>query len=99
MPRVTPPPGGGYCVLTPEVQRLSAEIKTEARAARAKRRLPPCGCTLHTRCTEAHQLRAVHQEAWEAHDTTAITAARQQYSAHLRRAGVTPGQARWEEER
>ena len=71
--------------------------KTKPRATR-RRKVQPCGCTLHTRCAEAQRLRTAHQEAWEAHDTTAITAARQQYGAHLRQAGVTPGQARWEEE-
>ena len=65
---------------------------------RLRRPAPACGCTLHARCAEAHRLRTAHQEAWESHNTPAITAARQQYGGHLRQAGVKPGQAQWEEQ-
>ena len=62
------------------------------------RRQKTCGCTLRHRCPVAHQLRVAHQMAWEAHDTPAITQARQTYGAHLRTAGVRPGKAVWEQE-
>ena len=64
-----------------------------------RRTTPACGCTTAgARCAEARRLRTAHQEAWESHDTPAITAARQQYGGHLRQAGVKPGQAQWEEQ-
>ena len=93
MPRRTQPIG--YCVLTPEVLATLAEVKAEGRTAR--KRSQPCGCTTHERCPEAVRLRQAHSAAWVAHDTPAIVEARQAYGAHLRQAGVMPGQAQWEE--
>ena len=69
-----------------------------ARACQAT--APTCGCTTAgVRCAEAYRLRDVFQVAYlESHDPAQVTAARHQYGAHLRQAGVTPGRAQWEEE-
>jgi hypothetical protein len=112
MPRRLKPPNTlGFCVLTPEVQATIVAVKAERRTARlrhppASALVPDCGCTSDgQRCAEAHRLRAAYraQFADAMRDTAPTTShrgmadARAAYGAHLRQAGVQPGQAHWED--
>ena len=80
--------------------KISAEVRAEYRMAR---RAPPaprptCGCTTAgVRCTEAHRLRDDFALAVIEQNTHEQRAMRTLYGQHLRQAGVTPGQAQWEE--
>ena len=74
-------------------RRIATTALAQYNHARAcKPHASACGCTQTARCPDAH---ALHRLWWErGADDSAFVA----YRTHLRQAGVTPGQARWEEE-
>ena len=78
---------------------IAPTAPAQANHARACQvQMPACGCTQTTRCEEARRLRDAHATAWETRATLAkMATTREAYGVHLRHAGVTPGQARWEE--
>lgn len=73
-------------------RRIATTALAQYNHARAcKPHASACGCTQTARCPDA---RALHRLWWErGADDSAFVA----YRTHLRQAGVTSGQARWEE--
>ena len=55
---------------------------------------PACGCTQTARCHAAHIFHTLWQQDSDGQRYEDVL---DEYRIHLRRAGVTPGQAQWEE--
>ena len=61
--------------------------------AQARACPPACGCTQTARCHAAHIFHTLWQQDSDGQRYEDLL---DEYRIHLRRAGVTPGQARWE---